>query len=110
MGRMRVHRWLKPASILVGGPSWTRTTDLTLIRGALSPPELRAHSAARKSRGQYIGLRDSRSRTLLTTGRRVCHALLGGLVHLFGRQQHGRLEFERTRRVDDQRNHGRADI
>jgi hypothetical protein len=25
-----------------GGPSWTRTTDLTLIRGALSPPELRA--------------------------------------------------------------------
>jgi hypothetical protein len=27
-----------------GGPSWTRTTDLTLIRGALSPPELRAHA------------------------------------------------------------------
>ncbi len=35
-----------------GGPSWTRTTDLTLIRGALSPPELRAH-ATRKRHRQY---------------------------------------------------------
>jgi hypothetical protein len=30
-----------------GGPWWTRTTDLALIRGALSPPELRAHGASR---------------------------------------------------------------
>src|SRR6266571_407762 len=49
MGRMRVHRWPKPASLLLGGPSWTRTTDLTLIRGALSPPELRAHDTKENS-------------------------------------------------------------
>src|SRR5437870_11302092 len=38
---------------LLGGPSWTRTTDLTLIRGALSPPELRAHTVNGKLYGEY---------------------------------------------------------
>src|SRR5947209_3462952 len=46
----------------------------------------------------------------LTTRRRIRHALLRRLVHLFGRQQYGRPELERTRRVDDQRHSGRADI
>ena len=40
---------------LLGGPSWTRTTDLTLIRGALSPPELRAHTIKENSTESIVG-------------------------------------------------------
>src|SRR5947208_4236168 len=40
---------------LLGGPSWTRTTDLTLIRSALSPPELRAHSIKENSTESIVG-------------------------------------------------------
>src|SRR5436309_313681 len=52
---------------LLGGPSWTRTTDLTLIRGALSPPELRAHTIKENSTESIVGPPD-----------RVNHAVEGG--------------------------------
>src|SRR5205809_3899673 len=52
---------------LLGGPSWTRTTDLTLIRGALSPPELRAHTIKENSTESIVGHPD-----------RVNHAGEGG--------------------------------